>query len=204
MSDINLGDKPYIKTHALNLSHEHLFSNLKSLTNLSFGQNKHQECVDCASSDTRSNTSKSISQTLTFPLTDNWIVESNGTFADYNAKATYETYEMSTLIASTVYSSSFGNVSLSKNVSYSHYEDIDPLANIKRTITVDSKNISFMTAPFQLDKDSQSILNIFRLARPRADDWILKLNFQWGETRSPIKTYQKDIEEISFSIIKNF
>jgi hypothetical protein len=205
VSKINLGNKSYINNDILSISHEHsLLSNINSRTLYSGGYNKHQECENCASSNTKSNWMNSFSETLTLGLTDKWIVEVNGNYANYNAKADYESYEMSSETLSTSYSSPIGNLSIAKNYSYSHYSDIDPLASIKREITINTQNISFVTAPFHLENGWESWQNWLHPRPPQKDDWILRFNAQWGKSQSEIKTYQRDIEEFTLSLVKNF
>jgi hypothetical protein len=205
ISKIDLGNKPYINNDILSINHERsIRSNIYSKTAYSVGYNKHQECDNCASSDTRSNWMNSFSETMTLGLTDKWIVETNISYANYDAKVDYESYEMTSGIVSTSYSSPFGNLSIAKNYSYSHYGGIDPIASIKREITINTQNISFITAPFHLENGWQSWQDWLHPRPPQKDDWILKLNAKWGKSESEITTYQRDIEEFTLSLIKNF
>jgi opacity protein-like surface antigen len=191
-SKTDLGNKPFVNSYALNLIHEHFIgSKLKTLFGITTGYNKHQECGSCASSDTRTNTLNAINAGVTLGLTDKWIIDASGGFSDFSAKAEYESFTQSNGILATTYSLPLGNVSLGKNYNFSRYDGLDPLANIRREITLNTNYFSFITAPLHLRV-------------PMRDDWALKINTQWGKSESPILTYQKDILETSLSVIKSF
>ena len=191
-SKTDLGNKPFVNSYILNLSHEHFIgSNLKTLLGITSGYNKHQECDSCASSDTRTNTLSAINAGATLGLTDKWIVDTSGGISNFDAKANYESFSQYNALLATTYSLPLGNVSLGKNYNFSRYDDLDPLAGIRREITLNTNYLSFMTAPLHL-------------RAPMKDDWALKLNTQWGKSESPILTYQKDILETSLSVIKAF
>jgi len=205
ISKIDLGNKPFINNDILSISYEYsLRSNIFSKSAYMVGYNKHQECDNCASSDTRTNWMNSFSETLTLGLTDKWMIEGNANYANYDAKADFESYEMTSGVLSTSYSSPFGNLSIAKNYSYSHYHNLDPIAFIKREITLNTQNVSFITAPFHLENGWEGWQDWLHPRPPQKDDWILKFNAQWGKTESQIQTYQRDIEEFTLSLIKNF
>jgi len=168
------------------------------------GYNKHQECDNCASSDMRTNWMNSFSQTITLGLTDKWIAEVTGSYANYDAKVDYESYEMTSALLNTTYNLPIGSVSISKNYSYSHYGDIDPIALIKRQITLNTQSISFITAPFHLQNGWESWQDWFHPQLPKKEDWLMKFNAQWGKSDSEIQTYQKDIQEFTISLVKSF
>jgi hypothetical protein len=200
-----LSNQPYVNSDVLQLSHEHLInSHIKSQTGLAVAFNKHQECSNCASSDSRTNWMYGISESFTLALTDKLIVEANGNYSNYDAKANFESYELTSGILSTSYSSPFGILGLSKNYSYSHYGDIDPIAYIKREITLNTQGFSFITAPFHLKSGWDSWQDWFEPRSPKKDDWIIKFSSQWGKSTSEITTYRRDIEELNLSLIKNF
>jgi hypothetical protein len=205
LSKIDLGNKPFVNSDVLSLSHEHfLLSNLRSLSAYSLGYNKHQECDNCASSDTRTNWMNSFSQTITLGLTDKWIAEVTGSYANYDAKVDYESYEMTSALLSTTYNLPIGSVSISKNYSYSHYGDFDPIALIKRQITLNTQSISFITAPFHFQNGWESWQDWFHPQPPKKEDWLMKFNAQWGKSDSEIQTYQRDIQEFTISLVKSF
>jgi len=191
-SKTDLGNKPFVNSYVLNFSHEHFIgSNLKTILGITSGYNKHQECDSCASSDTRTNTLNAMNAGITLGLTDKWIVDGSGGVSNFDAKANYESFSQYNALLATTYSLPLGNVSLGKNYNFSRYDDLDPLAGIRREITLNTNYLSFMTAPLHL-------------RAPMKDDWALKLNTQWGKSESPILTYQKDILETSLSVIKSF
>lgn len=201
----DLANQPYVNSNVLSLSHEHLItSNTKTQTGLVIAFNKHQQCSNCASSDSRTNLMYGVSESLTLALTDKLIIEGNGGYSNYDANANFESYELTSGMLSTSYTSPFGILGLSKNYSYSHYGDVDPIAGIKREITLDTQGLYFITAPFHLKSGWDSWQDWFDPRPPKKDDWIIKFSSQWGKSTSDITTYRRDIEELNLTLIKNF
>ena len=187
-----LNKKPYVDSYSVSLNHKHiLFNDLLANVGIVVGQNNHQECDNCASSNSRTNFMSGANLNLNTTLVNSVIMEMNASYNNFDANEKYESYQIGQLSGALGYASRFGLIQASTNFSSSKYGDVDPLALIKRKIDTQTVGASFVTALPYFDM-------------PKKNDWMLKLNIQKGNSDSKIETYKRDIEESSLSLIKSF